>query len=200
MRFGSAQGEYFRSEFVAPTVTHLSLSMPSMSVPVFTKNTDFRIPLKRVPNLVELSLDLGWGDEEKTADTPFRSLALLSTVLLSLASQSQDQECHVRAFHVKYLSASALPLSEDGFVPFPLMLPEPLEYVSWSIPSTETRKYYRVLRKSGTTDIIPRLQLLPPTFRPKVNRATGIWQHVEPHHEACMFDHLSDDGPVLKEW
>ncbi|CAD6886815.1 unnamed protein product [Tilletia laevis] len=106
-----------------------------------------------------------------------------------------------------------------------IALPPNLEYVTWHVPFSTTTHHYRVLRlpsptaahepslgivtgsnqqtKQSSEAAAPqhpqaRLQRLPASFRPKVNKKTGVWEDLDDDRTRnTLYDHMGDE-PVLK--
>ncbi|KAK0537633.1 hypothetical protein OC835_001698 [Tilletia horrida] len=160
--------------------------------------------LSAMPNLVEFTVTFGL-DEEWTevagTSTVAAQIRLLSDLLANLATQSTK----IRALCVYNRAACELPPDaqlSDAIATFPPRL----QYLTWHIPSAGKVVFYRVLRPgpssaSSTPDpapVKPRLQRLPATFRPFVERKTGAWE--DPKDTSTfltLFDHIGDE-PRLK--
>ncbi|CAD6980654.1 unnamed protein product [Tilletia controversa] len=145
---------------------------------------------KALPNLVELAVTMGYGQSVEKPDSEDESVEFLSSFLTRCR---HTPECRLRAIRIEYKGAVRLP-TEQGFLVAPPDLSPHLEYLVWSIPHLRTMQHFRVVdRQSSTSSITRRLQLLPASFRPQVDRATGVWEDLDNHQSTLsILDHTGD--------
>ncbi|KAE8272147.1 hypothetical protein A4X09_0g220 [Tilletia walkeri] len=177
-----------------PSLTGLEISVEDTNAHTIVEDLMAIIPLAKLPNLIELALFCGYGIDYRRRDTPREAARLLVDLLKKVSTAKK-----LRALRMNYEGAADLP-SEEKREKYITVMPPKLEYVTWHVYFSATTHHYRVLRPAGPdgTPTRPRLQKLPASFRPRVDRSTGIWEDLDDERTCnTLFDHMGDE-PVLK--
>ncbi|KAK0558287.1 hypothetical protein OC844_005274 [Tilletia horrida] len=185
---------------------------------VLQEDSDLFTALKHLPELVELSLSFDYGENLGARDGPAQSAASLAELLIKLCEHGKN----LRAVRIDYQAAADLPADAE-LVDIIGAIPPRLEYITWHVHYHDRTDHYRVLRPSSpnagsagsgvrenaphpliaapgaalSDAAKPRLQCLPATFRPFVDRQTGLWEDLSRPSSHTLFDHLGDQ-PRLK--
>ncbi|KAE8266246.1 hypothetical protein A4X09_0g6103 [Tilletia walkeri] len=164
----------------------------------------------RLDRLVELAVRFPAGKSPWRCDSCTESMAVLAEILDRL---SDPRITALRALWVGYRAAEVL-TSDSELRTVVKNIPHCLRYISWHVPSSNTTQFFRVLPPSyltasqlpsSSSDMLvlgpsqrARLQQLPASFRPTVDKKTGIWQGLgnEPGSH-LLFDHMGK-SPHLK--
>ncbi|CAD6971647.1 unnamed protein product, partial [Tilletia controversa] len=200
------------------TITCLEITFDDLDAQELASRCLGSIRFWKLPNLFELVFSC-----QKTRahyrDTPQESANVLAKLLHWLSRAKR-----LRAVRMSCEAASVLP-DDAELNEVVIALPPNLEYVTWHVPFSTTTHHYRVLRlpsptaahepslgivtgsnqqtKQSSEAAAPqhpqaRLQRLPASFRPKVNKKTGVWEDLDDDRTRnTLYDHMGDE-PVLK--
>ncbi|KAK0532341.1 hypothetical protein OC835_003362 [Tilletia horrida] len=179
----------------ASALTCLSLLSDDADSPTVTQHATTLVPLDRLPNLVEVSLIFGKGQDENKCDSRQQSAQLVADLFMSFAAAKSSK---LKACYIAYDGGAELPADAE-LATIIKVIPATLQYLTYYIPFWDEVWSYRVVRPvEANASSCPRLQRLPAFFRPRVDAATGVWEDMSDLDVAhTMFDHLGDE-PRLK--
>ncbi|KAE8232772.1 hypothetical protein CF326_g2194 [Tilletia indica] len=212
----------FRDTRSYSSITYIDYVSDHNRIDVLFYNLVRTLCLDQLPNLTELSLSSSSARTPNVApETPRLYAILLRDLFESLRVCSE-----LRAIRVGSEPSNVLP-PDDELNAIVQVIPPRLEYLTWHVELKPTGQHYRVVRTAAATGTDPTvvkapsleddeeeeeeskprttlLESLPTSFRPKVDKRTGLWEDLD-HEIGCatrgctpLFDHLGDDGPVLR--